>query len=235
MPARPLQGCRFGRGSGSVDVQVRERFRFGRGSGSGEVQNPTGGFHAANGVLILTSTYLTKRLSEEARKKRDLVGVRAALPYILGGSGLTQLRPSPFRLLLAGFAFFLNLRRLSSAPTAFHGLLPSSATFCHLRPPLTGFRHLLLPPTAFYRLLPPSSATFCRLRSPTVGFCHLARLWAVTPELPPAEPPPRRHGTGVCPSGAALQPDLRAAAQWSPWRRQARRALPSLGSGGKNP
>ena len=68
---------------------------------------------------ILTSTYLTKRLSEEERKKRDLAGGRTALLIYSEGRGLLASDPLPFRRLLAGSVFFTNFRRPLTASTAF--------------------------------------------------------------------------------------------------------------------
>ena len=82
--------------------------------------------------LNLTSTYLTTRLSEEERKKCDPVGGRTALLIYPEAQGLLASDPLPFRLLLAGSAFFINLHRLCLA----------LATVYHLLPPTTGFQRL---------------------------------------------------------------------------------------------
>ena len=68
-----------GNGSGLVGVRVPTDawrwFRFGRGSGFHRWL----GSHAPFVGLILTLGYITKRLSEEEEKKRDLVGGQTAL------------------------------------------------------------------------------------------------------------------------------------------------------------
>ena len=94
--------------------------------------------------LNLTSTYLTKRLSEEERDAISLEGGQPSL-YTLRVGGLPISDPLTFQHLLAEFTFFINFRRLFSAPTTVH----------HLLPPPTASRRLLLPSTAFHPLLPP--------------------------------------------------------------------------------
>ena len=105
---------------------------------------------------ILTLTYITKRLSE--KKKRNAISLEGREPslYTRRVEAYTPPTLSPFRLLLDGCAFFINLHRLS-------------ATVYNLLPPTTGFqrlRHLarLLPAStvfatsrAYYRLPPPSA------------------------------------------------------------------------------
>ena len=122
-----LVGVRFGRGLVSV-----------RGTGSIGGSGSHRWLSSAQLVsLIMTSTYLTKRLSEEERKKRHLVGGRTVLCIHSEGRDLLTSDTVPFQLLPAGSGFFLNHCWLSLAPTAFHQLLLSSATFYHFLPPTT--------------------------------------------------------------------------------------------------
>ena len=138
----------LGRGSGSVGVRVRTRFGFGRGSGSGGLGFPQAVVTCATVGLNLTSTYLTKRLSEEERE-RDAISLEGGQPslYTLRVGGLLISDPLTFRRLLAGSTFFINFRRLFSAPTAVYRLLPPPTASRRLPPPSTTF-HPLPPPYA---------------------------------------------------------------------------------------
>ena len=136
-----------------VRVQVRYGFgvqvRYGFGV---QVRVPTGGSHVRSlRGLILTLAYITKRLSEE-EKKRHPVGGQTALLIYLEVRGLHTCDPLPF-----------------PAPSRRIRLL-------HQPSPALG--HRLPSPAASYRLPSPSpprapTTGFHRLR-------HLARLWAVT-------------------------------------------------------
>ena len=66
-------------------------------SGSVGIRVPTDGSDHVCRLwgLILTLVYMTKRLSEEEEKKRDLVRGQTALLIYIEGSRLTRLRPSP--------------------------------------------------------------------------------------------------------------------------------------------
>ena len=139
--------CGFG-------VQVRYGFGV-------QVWVPTGGSHVRSlWGLILTLAYITKRLSEEEKKERDLVGGQTALFIYSECRGLHTSDPLPF-----------------PAPSSRVRLLYQ---------PLPALSHRLPSPAAYYRLPPPSpprqpTTGFHRLR-------HLGRPWALTTgfhRLPP--------------------------------------------------
>ena len=114
--------------------------------------------------LILTLAYITKRLSEEEEKKRDLFGGQTALFIYSEGRGLHASDPLPF-----------------PAP---------SRRVCLLHQTSLALRHPLPSPAACYRLPPPSPPPLPP-RAPTTSFHrlrHLVRLWALTTgfyRLPP--------------------------------------------------
>ena len=71
-------------------VQVRDGFGV-------QVRVLTGGSHVCSlWGLILTLAYITKRLSEEEMKERDLVGGQTALLIYSEGRGLHTSDPLPF-------------------------------------------------------------------------------------------------------------------------------------------
>ena len=119
---------------------VQYGFRFGRGSGSVGLGFPQAAVMYTAVWLNLTSTYLTKRLSEEERE-RYAISLEAGQPflYTLRVEGLLISDLLTFQRLLARSTFFIDFRRLLLAPTTF-------------------YLRLLSAPTAFYYLLPPSTA-----------------------------------------------------------------------------
>ena len=142
-----------GNGSGSVWI---------RGSGSVWIRVPTGGSHVRSlWGLILTLAYITKRLSEEEKeKKRHPVGGQTALLIYSEGRGLHTSDPPPFRLLLDGSAFFINLHQLLA----------------------TGYR-LLPPPTGFHRL-----RHLARLLPASTAFATSRAYYLLSPPSPPRAP-----------------------------------------------
>ena len=95
-------------------------------------------------------------MKKQERNERNLVRERAALLYILRGSGLTRLRPSPpsgsfqpgthSSSTLAGSPQLSPpSTAISSASTTFHCLRPASSIFCHLLLLPRAFRYLARP------------------------------------------------------------------------------------------
>ena len=138
-------------------VQVRERSRFGRfGFGF-----PRAAITCATVGLNLTSTYITKRLSEEEREIISIEGGQPSL-YTLRVGGLLATDTLSFWRLLAESTFFINP---PLAPLSFYCLVPTPATF--------------------YRLLPPSTVS-CRLLPPSVLCAPATCDSRLLPLLPPS-------------------------------------------------
>ena len=117
---------------------VPVRYRFGV-----QVRVPTGGSHM-RGLwgLILTLAYITKRLSEEEKKGRHLVGGQTALLIYSEGRGLHTSDPLTFP------APSTQVRLLHQPSPALSHRLPSPAASYRLplpsppRLPTTGFHRL---------------------------------------------------------------------------------------------
>ena len=118
-------------------------------------------------ALILTLAYITKRLSDEEKKERDLIGGQTALLIYSEGRGLHTSDPLPFP---APSSRVRLLHQPSPAWIGSHPRLPPPTGFHRLRhlarlwpwPPTIGFHYLPPPcaPVGHDKVLPVEQAVF---------------------------------------------------------------------------